>query len=67
MILSQFLIILWDGNDEDDSVDIFEAMNPFLPLRSLTSDVEDTEDEAIKFWTIRSFGDIIYNLEWLVL
>lgn len=42
LILEQQLIVLGNGDQEQDSGDILEAVNPLLPLRPLTTDVEHT-------------------------
>jgi hypothetical protein len=34
------LIVLADGRQEDDEHDVLETVNPFLPLASLTSNVD---------------------------
>ena len=55
LVLEQKLVILRYGNQEEDSGDILEAVNPLLSLGSLSTDIEHTvckvsNDEG-------SFGD----------
>lgn len=40
LIFEQQLVVFGDGNQEKNGGDIFEAVNPFLPLRTLTTNVE---------------------------
>ena len=47
-VFDENLIVFAQSHDEDDGGDIFEAMNPFLSLRSLAADVEDTKVEIFK-------------------
>ena len=51
LVLKQKLIILRDGNEEEDRRDILEAVDPFLAFRPLTTDIEHpigkfTDDEG---------------------
>ena len=41
-ILKEELIVLRDGNKEEDSGDVLKAMDPLLSLRSLSSNIEHT-------------------------
>ena len=43
-----YLIVFTECHDEDNRRDIFEAMNPFLSFRSLSSDVEDPKVEIFE-------------------
>lgn len=40
LVFEEQLIVLGDGNEEKDGRDVLEAVDPFLSLGSLTSDVE---------------------------
>lgn len=39
-VFEEQLIVLGDGNEEKDGGDVLKAVDPFLPLGSLTSDIE---------------------------
>jgi hypothetical protein len=40
LILDETLVVTADGNQEQQTVDVLEAVNPLLALGSLTSNVE---------------------------
>lgn len=40
LVLEEELIVLGDGDEEEDCGDVLEAMDPLLPLRALSTDVE---------------------------
>jgi hypothetical protein len=40
LVLEQQLVILGNGDQEEDSSDVLEAVNPLLTLGSLTTDIE---------------------------
>ena len=40
----QDLVVLRHGDAEDDRRDVLEAVDPLLPLRSLSPDVEQPEE-----------------------
>ena len=42
LILEQELIVLRDGNEEEDGGDVLKAVDPLLTLRSLSTDIEHT-------------------------
>ena len=51
LVFEEQLVVLGDGNEEKDGRDVLEAMDPFLSLGSLTSDIEHavgklTDDES---------------------
>ena len=43
----QNLVVLGHGDAEDDRGDVFEAVDPLLPLRSLSPDVKQPEAEMV--------------------
>lgn len=47
LVLKQHLIVLGDGRDEDDGLDVVEAVNPLTSLRSLSSHIEHSEDRFL--------------------
>lgn len=40
LVLEQQLVVLGDGDQEENSGDVFEAVNPLLPFGTLTTDIE---------------------------
>ena len=44
LVLVQDLVVLRHGDAEDDRRDVLEAVDPLLPLRSLSPDVEQPEE-----------------------
>ena len=40
LVFKEQLVVLGDGNEEKDGRDVLKAVNPFLTLGSLTSDIE---------------------------
>ena len=41
LVFVEELVVLGDGDEEDDGCDVLEAVDPLLALRTLSSDVED--------------------------
>ena len=47
-VLEQNLVVLGQGDDEQDGGDVVEAVDPLLPLRSLPAHVEHVEHGALE-------------------
>ena len=45
LVLIQHLIVLAQGDQEDQRSDVLEAVNPLLSLRALTANIEETVGE----------------------
>lgn len=46
-IFLQYLIVLADGRHINQGVDIFETMDPFFALRSLSADVDNSAKNTV--------------------
>ena len=56
----QDLVVLGHGDAEDDRRDVLEAVDPLLPLRSLSPDVkQSTEIEAVVLDLLQCFCNFV--------
>jgi len=51
-VFVEHLVVLWHGNTKYDRRDIFEAMNPFFPFWSLTTNVKQSDNMKLKLFII---------------
>jgi len=47
VVLGEAEVVVGQGGDEDDGLDLVEAPDPLLPLGPLTADVEQAERQAL--------------------
>ena len=49
VVLGEAEVVVGQGGDEDDGLDLVETPNPLLAFRPLTADVEQTERQSLSF------------------
>ena len=49
VVLGEAEVVVGQGGDEDDGLDLVETPNPLLAFRPLAADVEQTERQSLSF------------------